>query len=52
MEYKQQVIEFARKSTPAGQDTKYNKGRKHCIEGNIYSEEAHYFLLCSGFIAH
>lgn len=49
MDCKEQVIEFSKQTSPAGKDTKYNKGRRDCLQGNIYSEEAHYFLQCAGY---
>lgn len=40
------LSEDARKTHKAPLDAKYNRGRKDCIEGNIYSDDAKYFLMC------
>ena len=34
---------------PITKDTKFNKGRKDCIEGNIYTDAAKYFLQCVAY---
>ena len=35
-------------TTPKTRDTKYNEGKEHCANGIFYTEEAQYFMMCSG----
>ena len=44
------IQSFALKQ-PITKDTKFNKGRKDCIEGNIYTDDAKYFLQCATYCA-
>lgn len=44
---KEEVIEYAKNTRSAGCDKKYNIGKKDCIDGKFYTEEARYFMLCS-----
>lgn len=43
------IIRNYARNTSKTNDTQYNRGRKDCIEGNIWTDDAKYFLLCEGF---
>ena len=43
------IISNYARNTSKTNDTQYNRGRKDCIERNIWTEDAKYFLLCDGF---
>ena len=44
-----EIRQFALYTTPARQDTKFNRGREDCINENPWSDDANYFLMCSGY---
>lgn len=43
------IISNYARNTSKTHDTQYNRGRKDCIAGNIWTEDAHYFLFCEQF---
>ena len=44
-----ETIQAYAQSTHKTHDTQYNQGRKDCIEGNIWTDNAKYFMLCENF---
>lgn len=44
-----ETIQAYAQKTSKTHDTKYNQGRKDCIDGNIWTDSAKYFLSCENF---
>ena len=42
-----ELQEYAQKASRT-KDTKYNTGRKHCIDGYTFTDEAIYFMTVEG----